>query len=174
MPAIASRKSPCWPERFTGCSRRLSSRSCRRCWPRSRPRNRRDAPHGRRSTPRVMAEGVTVRATFYTLTLACLLVQGFPHSARAALGGSADSVESDRVSMKGLIRPLPAGALQKQQLQLPSGTLLTEYLNAAGKVYAVTWHGPALPNLRQVLGNYFVNYQAAAQQPVVRHRLVRL
>jgi uncharacterized protein DUF2844 len=121
-----------------------------------------------------MAEGVTVRATFYTLTLACLLVQGFPHSARAALGGSADSVESDRVSMKGLIRPLPAGVLQRQQLQLPSGTLLTEYLNAAGKVYAVTWHGPALPNLRQVLGNYFVNYQAAAQQPVVRHRLVRL
>ncbi len=115
-----------------------------------------------------------MRATFYTLTLACLLVQGFPHSARAALGGSADSVESDRVSMKGLIRPLPAGVLQKQQLELPSGTLLTEYLNAAGKVYAVTWHGPALPNLRQVLGNYFVNYQAAARQPVVRHRLVRL
>ncbi|HEV2702068.1 MAG TPA: DUF2844 domain-containing protein, partial [Steroidobacteraceae bacterium] len=47
-------------------------------------------------------------------------------------------------------------------------------LNATGKVYAVTWHGPSLPNLRQVLGDYFVNYQTAAKQPVVRHRLVRL
>jgi hypothetical protein len=121
-----------------------------------------------------MAKGETVRATLYGLTLACLLVQGFPHSARAALGGSSDSVESDRVVMKGLTRPVPTGALQKQELQLPSGTVVTEYLNGNGKVYAVSWQGPSLPNLRQVLGNYFTNYQVAAQQPVVRHRLVRL
>jgi len=76
--------------------------------------------------------------------------------------------------MKGLTRPAPAGALQKQQLQLPSGTIVTEYLGAGGAVYAVTWHGPSLPNLRQVLGNYFSAYQSAAQTPVVRHRLVRV
>jgi Protein of unknown function (DUF2844) len=121
-----------------------------------------------------MAEGVTVRATLYGLTVACLLVQSFPHSARAALGAGADSVESDRVVMKGLTRPVPAGALQKQELQLPSGTVLTEYLNSTGTVYAVTWHGPSLPNLRQVLGNYFVNYQTAAQHPAVRRRVVIL
>ena len=115
-----------------------------------------------------------MRAALYTLTLACLVAQGFPHSARAALGASSDSVESDRVVMKGLTRPVAAGALQKQQLQLPSGTVVNEYLNAQGTVYAVTWNGPSLPNLRQILGNYFVNYQAAAKQPVVRHRLVRV
>jgi hypothetical protein len=76
--------------------------------------------------------------------------------------------------MKGLTRPVPTGALQKQELQLPSGTVVTEYLTGNGVVYAVTWHGPALPNLRQLLGNYFVSYQTAAQTPVVRHRLVRL
>jgi Protein of unknown function (DUF2844) len=115
-----------------------------------------------------------VRVTLCSLSLAFLLIQGLPQSARAALGGSADSIESDRVSMKGLTRPTPAGALQKQELQLPSGTVVTEYLGSTGAVYAITWHGPTLPNLRQLLGSYFVNYRAAARQPVVRHRLVRL
>jgi len=115
-----------------------------------------------------------LRHVLYSLTLACLLTQGLPHEARAALGANADSVEADRVVMRGLVRPAAPTVLQKQQLQLPSGTVVTEYLNGSGTVYAVTWRGPSLPNLRQVLGNYFVNYQNAARTPVVRHRLVRV
>jgi hypothetical protein len=118
-------------------------------------------------------KAVTVRATIFTLSLACLLSQGLTLSARAALGGSADSVESDRISMKALSRPAPVGTVRKQELQLPSGTVVTEYLTADGQVFAVSWQGPVLPDLHQVLGDYFVNYQAAARQPVVRHRLVR-
>jgi Protein of unknown function (DUF2844) len=83
-------------------------------------------------------------------------------------------VEADRVSMKGLTLPGPTTTLQRQQLQLPSGTVVTEYLGSDGLVYAVTWRGPSLPNLRQLLGTYFANYQTAASQPVVRHRLVRM
>jgi hypothetical protein len=115
-----------------------------------------------------------LRATLYGLTLTCLLLQGLPHSARAALGGSSASIETDRVAMNGLTRPVATSALQKQELQLPTGTVVTEYLTGNGAVYAVTWHGPALPNLRQLLGNYFANYQSAARQPVVRHRVVRM
>lgn len=115
-----------------------------------------------------------MRATLYSLALASLLFQGLPQSARAALGGTADSVESDRVSMKALTRPVPAGALSKKELQLPSGTVVTEYLGSNGLVYAVTWHGPSLPNLHLILGNYAANYQAAARQSAVRRRLVRL
>jgi len=134
----------------------------------------RSAHSGPPSTQPVTAEGMTVRATFYSLTLACLLIQGLPQVARAALGGSADSVEADRVSMKGLTRPAPTGTLQKQELQLPTGTVVTEYTNANGVVYAVTWQGRLMPNLRQVLGSYFAAYQSAAQTPVMRHRLVRV
>jgi hypothetical protein len=114
-----------------------------------------------------------MRATLYSLSVACLLIQGLPQPARAALGGSADSIESDRLSMKGLTRPIPAGSVTKQELQLPSGTVVMEYLTSAGLVFAVSWHGPVLPDLHQVLGDYFANYQTAARQPVVRHRLVR-
>lgn len=115
-----------------------------------------------------------MRASLFSLTLACVLIQGLPHPAWAALGGSADSVESDRVSMKGLTRPAPAGALQKEVLQLPSGTVVTEYLGTSGAVYAVTWRGPVLPNLQQVLGTYFPSYKSASLAPVVRHRLVKV
>jgi hypothetical protein len=115
-----------------------------------------------------------VRTTVQCALLLCLLVQGLPQPARAALGVSADSVEADRVSMKGLTRPAPTTTLQKQELQLPSGTVVTEYLGSDGVVYAVTWRGPSLPNLRQILGNFFANYQEAAAAPVVRHRLVRV
>jgi hypothetical protein len=115
-----------------------------------------------------------VRAPLYALALACLLFQGLPQPARAALGGAADSVESDRLSMKALTRPAPTGALRKQELQLPSGTVVTEYLGSTGQVYAVTWHGPTLPNLQLVLGNYFGSLKAAAGQPAVRRRLVRV
>jgi hypothetical protein len=115
-----------------------------------------------------------VRAALCSLALAGLLFQGLPQSARAALGGTADSVESDRVSMKALTRPVPTGALRKQELQLPSGTVVTEYVGDNGLVYAVTWHGPSLPNLQLLLGNHFADLKAAAQQPAVRHRLVRV
>ena len=115
-----------------------------------------------------------MRATLCTLALACLLFQGLPQPARAALGGTADSVESDRISMKALTRPVPAAAVRKQELQLPSGTVVTEYLGSNGQVFAVTWHGPTLPNLQLILGNYFANLKAAASQPVVRRRLVRV
>ncbi len=117
---------------------------------------------------------MSLRTTLFSLTVAGLLVQGLPHTARAALGGGADSVESDRISMKGLTRPVATGAVRRQELQLPSGTVVTEYLTASGQVFAVSWHGPVLPDLHQVLGSYFTHYQAAARQPVVRHRLVRL
>jgi hypothetical protein len=116
----------------------------------------------------------SVRATLYSLSLACLLFQGLPQPARAALGGTADSVESDRVSMKALTRPVSTAGLRKQELQLPSGTVVTEYLGSNNLVYAVTWHGPALPNLQQIMGTYFTNLKAAAQQPAVRRRLVRV
>ncbi len=117
---------------------------------------------------------MNMRAILCSLALASVLFQGHPRIARAALGGGAESVESDRVSMNSLTRPSPAGTLQKKELQLPSGTVVTEYLGSDGSVYAVTWKGPTLPDLHQILGSYFAHYQEAARQPVVRHRLVRV
>ena len=38
---------------------------------------------------------------------------------------------------------------------LNSGTLVREYISSDGSVFAVTWDGPLLPDLRALLGPYF-------------------
>lgn len=41
------------------------------------------------------------------------------------------------------------------QTKLASGTIVREYSDAAGAVFAVSWKGPALPNLRALLRDKF-------------------
>ncbi|KQN75410.1 hypothetical protein ASF04_04865 [Duganella sp. Leaf61] len=41
------------------------------------------------------------------------------------------------------------------QSTLDSGTIVREYTDAAGKVFAVSWTGPTLPDLRTLLGSKF-------------------
>jgi hypothetical protein len=55
------------------------------------------------------------------------------------------------------------------QITLPSGTVVNEYVSAEGKVFAVTWKGPVVPNLSQALGTYFAEFKAAAQAPHAGH-----
>jgi hypothetical protein len=40
--------------------------------------------------------------------------------------------------------------------RLDSGTEVREYANAEGTVFAVSWNGPFLPDLRALLGSHFV------------------
>jgi hypothetical protein len=38
-----------------------------------------------------------------------------------------------------------------------------EYVSPAGKVFAITWRGPFIPNMQQLLGTYFDQYAQAAK-----------
>jgi hypothetical protein len=95
--------------------------------------------------------------------LACVLLA--PTRVLAALGDDAASVETDRVRLHAALRTAPQSAFTVQELQLDSGTLVKEYLNAAGQVFAVSWQGPALPNLRQLLGASFAIFRDAPRAP---------
>jgi hypothetical protein len=48
------------------------------------------------------------------------------------------------------------------QSTLDSGTIVREYTDAAGKVFAVSWTGPTLPDLRTLLGDKFTALTDAA------------
>jgi hypothetical protein len=87
----------------------------------------------------------------------------------AALGADAASIETDRAKMKGESRVSSVAGYSVSELQLPSGTVVREYVSAEGKVFAVTWHGPAMPDLAQTLGTYFEQYKAAAATPHAGH-----
>jgi hypothetical protein len=88
----------------------------------------------------------------------------------AALGADAASVEADRASMKGQLRIAPAAGYTVHEIQTPANTVVREYVTPGGKVFAVSWRGPFLPDLRQTLGSYFAKYQEAASAPHGGHR----
>lgn len=94
----------------------------------------------------------------------------------ASLGGDVSSVTADQVHMRASVRTTSADSYQVQEIQDPDGTVVTEYISAAGKVFAVTWHGPFMPDLQQILGTYFQQYSAAlqSQQKHYGHRPLNL
>lgn len=49
------------------------------------------------------------------------------------------------------------------QHQLDSGTLVQEFVDSSGKVFAVSWSGPFLPDLKELLGPYFDAMAAQGQ-----------
>lgn len=50
------------------------------------------------------------------------------------------------------------------QKDLDSGTTVREYVDANGTVFAVSWSGPFLPDLKEILGGYFDAMVAQAGQ----------
>jgi hypothetical protein len=95
------------------------------------------------------------------LLIALALSVALPEAARAALGGDVTSVEADRVRMKATVVASQAALYTVHEIQSPSGTIVREFVSATGTVFAVTWHGPFMPDLRQTLGGYFPIYQTA-------------
>lgn len=96
--------------------------------------------------------------------------------AGAALGGAADSVQADAAALKTQATPRAAGqaSYTVQRLNLADGTVVDEYLSGAGTVFALGWKGPRQPALSQLLGSYYVEYQAAYAQPHVHNNHVRI
>jgi hypothetical protein len=98
-----------------------------------------------------------------TAGVAVLTLTSLP--ALAGLGGDLSSVSVDRVHMNAQLRgSIPGTGYSVEQLELPSGTLVSEYVAPDGKVFAVSWRGPTKPDLRQTLGSYFDQVVAASKQ----------
>jgi hypothetical protein len=81
--------------------------------------------------------------------------------ASAGLGGNATSVEVDRVQLRGQMKVSTGAGFTVHEMTLPTRTLLREYLSPAGKIFAVAWHGPATPDLEQILGSYYTTFRTA-------------
>ncbi len=88
-----------------------------------------------------------------------------PFPAMATLGGDEESVRSDQVQMRASLRISRAQSFSIHEMTVASGVSVRQYVSPSGKVFAVSWEGPARPNLRQLLGSYFDRVSAAAQSP---------
>lgn len=95
--------------------------------------------------------------------------------ARAELGGTITSVENDAARLKGTLRLVATQAYTQHEIRLATGHVMHEYASPNGQVFAVSWEGPTVPDLRQLLGErYFAEFQqaAAARQRYGRHPLL--
>jgi len=50
------------------------------------------------------------------------------------------------------------------EVRLETGTSVREYATPAGRVFAVSWHGPVLPDLSALLGDYFNTFKFETEQ----------
>ncbi|HVN71450.1 MAG TPA: DUF2844 domain-containing protein [Desulfomonilia bacterium] len=97
------------------------------------------------------------------LSAVLLGVLAYPLSALAVLGGDVTSVHADRARMKAALRSTHSEAYTVHEILSPNGTMVKEYSAPNGKVFAVVWQGPFMPNLHELFGHYFEQYSKAAQ-----------
>jgi hypothetical protein len=101
------------------------------------------------------------------IALAALAV---PSIALASLGDNVSTVQSDRMQMKASMPSANKSAsFTVHEMTTENGTTVREYENSGGTVFAVAWHGPAMPNLHQLLGNYFETYTTGAKAKHAGH-----
>lgn len=98
-----------------------------------------------------------------------------PVASRASLGQDEASAETDRAHLNGqrAMRARAAhAAYAVQELQLPSGTTVREYVSSSGKIFAVSWQGPTLPDLEQIMGaDHYKTFMHAPDARQVPRRL---
>ena len=95
-----------------------------------------------------------------TFSLWGLLVLQAP--ALAHLGGDTDSVGADRDAMQAQLRSIPMQLYDMHEITTAGGGVVREYSTRQGTVFAVTWQGQLPPDLAQLFGNYYKQYQGAA------------
>jgi hypothetical protein len=84
--------------------------------------------------------------------------------ARASLGGDANSIRADADGVNGLVRIESRQNDDVHEITTDNGLRLREFVNRDGIVYGITWNGPVLPDLRQLLGSFFEEYIRATAQ----------
>src|SRR5262249_48335948 len=96
------------------------------------------------------------------VSIAVVACSVFPSSTFASLGGNVGTVETDRVQMRAAqLRIMRTSTYTSHGRQSPAGGRLRESYGPAGTVFGVAWEGPWPPDMRQLLGQYFEQFQRA-------------
>jgi hypothetical protein len=96
-----------------------------------------------------------------------------PLMARAGLGGSATSILDDGTAMGAAsMTTTPMPSYVRHEITTADGVRVREFAAQDGKVFAVAFDGPTMPDLKTVLGTHYDSYVAAATQRRGSHHVV--
>jgi hypothetical protein len=91
------------------------------------------------------------------ILLSILALVAFP--AGATLGGSPESVVTDQSRLHAKRAVVNMRNYTVHEITGDDGTVIREYVTPAGKVFGVSWSGPTIPDLSQLLGAYNTEFQ---------------
>lgn len=101
----------------------------------------------------------SVKATALVFLVTSLLtVHGL-----ASLGGSVSDIKCGQRSVGSTKQITDRGEYKIVQIDLDNGTTIKQYVNRAGLVFGITWQARTVPNLKPLLGAYFLEFQLAVQ-----------
>jgi hypothetical protein len=96
------------------------------------------------------------------LGVAVFIAALIPHVASATLGEPEVTVQTDVAQLHAAIKSSEdRTSYRVHEIQLPSGTVMREFVAPNGNVFAVAWQGPTRPDLSQALGRYFDAFASA-------------
>lgn len=102
-------------------------------------------------------------ASFAMAAPACAALGGAPTYPVTASSTSAGAARQNGAAVARFAAS--AGAVSTNytvsQTTLPSGTVVSEYINAGNTVFAFSWQGPTMPPLKTLLASYFPSYVQA-------------
>jgi len=100
-------------------------------------------------------------------SLLCLLVVAFVATPLfAGLGQSEDSVRADKLHMSAAqMNSATFKGYTVYEIRAAGGSTVREYISPTGMVFGVVWEGVTMPDLSQLLGPYFSQFQQAMSEP---------
>jgi hypothetical protein len=97
------------------------------------------------------------------------LVLLYPRPCPAVLGGDVSTVKKDQARLKATLRVAPGDRYSLHEMKAATGTTVREYADPSGRVFAVAWEGPWRPDLRQLLGPYYADFEQAVKNKRTGH-----
>ena len=94
------------------------------------------------------------------LPLLVALLLGAP-DVRACLGQTELRIREESRTLRGTLHRTERKGYSIIRIERQDGTLVTQYLNANGLVFGVTWQAPGVPDMKTLLGAYFPEFQRA-------------
>ncbi len=90
-----------------------------------------------------------------------MLLLLIPLRSWADLGGNPASVSADAGAFQASMQSSTHASYTVSTLTLPSGTVVKEFSHGA-IIFGISWQGPFMPDLRQLLGSHYNAYVTAA------------
>ena len=112
----------------------------------------------------------TLRFPNYISVGAAIVALGVTAPVQAQLGATVHPADP---SQGDVVRQAQGGLVTYRETTDANGIVSRQYVDSTGKVYAVSWHGPAMPNVQALLGRTSRPSRTARTRPSAKPACTR-